>query len=358
MDITPDGNAVSQSHTFQVLGLNSDVKARLQQIAGTEPTVGWLQYDPDKWNATNDLEGLAGKKRPPMYITTTWRAPDPNNPESYLHLAGGIWIDIDARKGTSDTILDAVAALDLTTKRLQKLEITLGCCNLFASGGKGFHVYLPIDLFTKLGDVGSLTARYFQRVSKRFVESALKTDLTDMSIYSGGQGRMFRQAGVERPNGLFKVPLSWDEWRGMTPDTYVKTCSKPRTWLEAAPITATSRPAMIRWREACSAVREADKPKAPMPKASSVEQEAERPKILKLLRAIDPASLDYRDWLRVGAALKTWGAHDALALWVAFSQQDGKRFKEGVCESKWGGLARGRAGIGSLVYLATNGGTK
>jgi len=30
-----------------------------------------------------------------MFTTTTWRAPDPDNPTLMLHLADGLWIDLE-----------------------------------------------------------------------------------------------------------------------------------------------------------------------------------------------------------------------------------------------------------------------
>lgn len=54
---------------------------------------------------------------------------------------------------------------------------------------------------------------------------------------------------------------------------------------------------------------------------------------------IDPATLDYSDWLEVGMALKESGI--PCGVWDAWSRRDAGRYHEGECERKWASFGRG-----------------
>lgn len=55
--------------------------------------------------------------------------------------------------------------------------------------------------------------------------------------------------------------------------------------------------------------------------------------LLPLLDYIDPATLDYTEWVQVGMALKHEGYDETD--WDAWSQRDGARYHDGECEKKW-----------------------
>lgn len=57
--------------------------------------------------------------------------------------------------------------------------------------------------------------------------------------------------------------------------------------------------------------------------------------IIDALKVIDPATLDYGTWLKVGMALHYEGA--AVRVWEDWSRPD-SRFREGECERKWQGF--------------------
>lgn len=291
-----------------------------------------------------------------MFTTTTWRAPDPDDPEKVMHLGDGIWIDLDARKDRGETLADAVVALRLTANKLRQLDIPLECCSVFATGSKGFHIFMPLELLLPGGVAKAdiQTARTFPRICRELVINESVTDQTDLSLYCGGKGHLIRQVNVKRDNGAFKVPVAWSEALQLDQAGYAALCGAPRPWIEPAPVTGAVPMAATAWAFA----KEKANKQAPRPRPAMTprQQEVERPKILGLLRKIDPAGLDYRDWLRVGCALRTWGTDDALDLWIAFSQQDRKRYRPGTCESRWDGLTPGAVGIGTLVLLV--GGSK
>lgn len=55
--------------------------------------------------------------------------------------------------------------------------------------------------------------------------------------------------------------------------------------------------------------------------------------LLELLEYIDPAMLDYQEWVNVGMALKYEGYTSSV--WDNWSSRDSKRYHSGECEAKW-----------------------
>lgn len=73
----------------------------------------------------------------------------------------------------------------------------------------------------------------------------------------------------------------------------------------------------------------------------------------ELLAHIDPAALDYNDWVAVGMAIKHEGgsAYD----WDQWSQRDAARYKAGDCYRKWESFREEAGGVvtgGTLYHLA------
>lgn len=59
----------------------------------------------------------------------------------------------------------------------------------------------------------------------------------------------------------------------------------------------------------------------------------EKQRLPELLEYIDPAMLDYQDWVNVGMALKEEGC--SVSDWEDWSQRDRARYHAGECEKKW-----------------------
>ena len=77
----------------------------------------------------------------------------------------------------------------------------------------------------------------------------------------------------------------------------------------------------------------------------------------ELLRQINPAALEYDQWLKVGAAIKHEGG--SVELWDSWSRSD-RRYRNGDCINRWQGLGNGAAPvtIATLVqYCVEQGGT-
>ena len=72
-----------------------------------------------------------------------------------------------------------------------------------------------------------------------------------------------------------------------------------------------------------------------------------------ILDFLDPAALDYTQWLQVGMGLKESGY--PLSLWEQWSQRDAGRYHPGECARKWEGFGRcGAAPVtaGTIVQMA------
>ena len=55
--------------------------------------------------------------------------------------------------------------------------------------------------------------------------------------------------------------------------------------------------------------------------------------ILQYLEALDPAALNYTEWVQCGMALKEEGY--PVSVWDHWSARDPARYKEGECSRKW-----------------------
>lgn len=80
--------------------------------------------------------------------------------------------------------------------------------------------------------------------------------------------------------------------------------------------------------------------------------------LLQALDCIDPAALDYQDWLNVGMALKLEGY--PVHIWEDWSRNDTARFHEGECARKWAGFNGNATPVtaGTVFMLAKQHGWK
>lgn len=74
---------------------------------------------------------------------------------------------------------------------------------------------------------------------------------------------------------------------------------------------------------------------------------------ISILDHINPDTLDYEDWLRVGFACKTAGL--PCEVWDAWSRR-GSRYQEQECEKRWNGFTRDTVTWSTVVYLAMQNG--
>ncbi len=109
--------------------------------------------------------------------------------------------------------------------QLQGYDVDLNMVRLYATGGRGFHCEIPMEMFlAKVPKDGVVALPYIWRE----VAFDLYVDTLDLNVYSARRGRMWRCPGEKRANGLYKVPLTPEEALNLSVDDYKRLCSTPR----------------------------------------------------------------------------------------------------------------------------------
>lgn len=111
---------------------------------------------------------------------------------------------------------------------LQSKNVALNQCRMYATGGRGFHCFIPMKMFMpKVNPTGvaNLVHIYKEMAHSLHVESM------DLRVYSSKKGRQLRCPNVERENGKFKVQITPDEALSMTEEKYQSLCSSMRNEL-------------------------------------------------------------------------------------------------------------------------------
>jgi len=144
-----------------------------------------------------------------------------------MRYSGPMYCDWDAQ--------DIESAITNFHKFLVNLEdngVNLKCLRLYATGGRGFHLEIPPQVFMpKVPKTGVVALPYVYR------EMAMEmvVDTLDLRVYTGRRGRMWRTCGVKRANGAYKVPLTLDEALAITLESYQTLCAEPRSEPEREP---------------------------------------------------------------------------------------------------------------------------
>lgn len=331
------------------LGLDIDTRRQLEALSGKPATAGYsLLEDITHWSNTANLPWLASCG--PMFVTTTLRASDPDT-DTTIHAASGIWLDIDAKADHGQTIDHATQAAQRTGEKLRRIGVKPEQCCLYASGSKGYHVYVPLALMQG-APVSLQLARTWAGACRAFVLGNLMTDLTDLSLYCMRRGKLIRQPNVQRANGRYKVPMTWGQLQGLNEAGYQTWCSQPRQPVPVEPVNDVVPGAAMAWDQAKrEAAGRAGRP-APRVRAVALSgrEETHLKEALHVIEAaIKRGDLPYRDWIRLGSALKGTGQPDALETWEKMSRGH-RRYREGDCASRWRDLEG--LGIGTIIYIA------
>lgn len=189
----------------------------------------------DKWvEALAEHRDLITAKHKPAFVTVLDldRVVDSTMTRedfAKLRYAGPLYFDFDANSDVSDTIPKFHEFLE----NLKEKGVNLECLRIYATGGRGFHVEVPPQVFmVKVPRDGTRGLPYIFRD----MAMDMVVDTMDMKIYSGRRGRMWRTCGVERisketdkPNGKYKVPLTLDEALAITKESYEAVTNAPRS---------------------------------------------------------------------------------------------------------------------------------
>lgn len=149
-----------------------------------------------------------------------------------LSYAGPLYFDWDVklRKDCTpqeqyEAELLVIEKVNQFLSKLEEMKVDLAQCTLFATGGRGYHLEIPMKIF-----MPRAASKGVQALPGIYREIALElaVDTLDLSIYSAKRGRMWRRPNVKRENGRYKVQITPDEMRNMTPEMCFELTSQPR----------------------------------------------------------------------------------------------------------------------------------
>ena len=204
------------------------------------PLGSWhfYQYESEqRWLGVNGehLAQLLESRRPPRYRTVlSMSEADARGLDDGLSdvaYSGPFYIDIDV----APEFGGAAKAIEQMNKCLDKIEdagVNLRTLRLYASGSKGFHIEMPMEVLLPKVPAGGI--QKLPLIYKELVQ-AFYVDYVDMRVYTSRKGRMWRTPNVQRENGKYKVPVSLDEVRRMTPEVYAEVTSAPRAFPRLEP---------------------------------------------------------------------------------------------------------------------------
>lgn len=102
--------------------------------------------------------------------------------------------------------------------RMDELEYGL-------TGGRGVHILVPWQIFIK--NPSSTGYQYLPLIYKSMAFE-MYVETLDMRVYSTKKGRMWRTYNVKRKNDKYKVQVTLQQMRDLTPETYEELTSTPR----------------------------------------------------------------------------------------------------------------------------------
>ena len=134
---------------------------------------------------------------------------------------GDLWFDVDHK-----VIAEAIASAHRLVDGLVDLGVDPHHLRYFASGRKGFHVRVPAQIF-RPNEHGLKGLNRMYRMMAQNLESLCNVAL-DMKPYDGRTGGFLRVENKPRPDGRYKVPISFEEFRDMSPELYAQLTQAPR----------------------------------------------------------------------------------------------------------------------------------
>lgn len=140
---------------------------------------------------------------------------------------GPLYFDLDNEADITGVIQDA----NKLVAKLMDLGLTPTDMEIFLTGKKGLHITVPEQVFMeKPGYVSRLFTIYKEMAFK------LATQSTDFAVYSGRAGRMFRTTHRQRDNGNWKVRITPEELKTLTPEGYAARCATKTGPTTLAPV--------------------------------------------------------------------------------------------------------------------------
>lgn len=184
-----------------------------QRVGGSEP-----------WQLTRAETDLTDVK--PTFVTilnldTLDTLPAHNPPKELLDAVkyyGPMYFDLDAN--------DVQESIDGANELITKLKaegIQDSDMEIYLSGKKGLHIIIsPVVFMEKQQPVQFLPAIYKEMAFR------LAVDTVDFRVYTARSGRLLRTNYNQRENGNYRVPVTAEQLRDLTPAGYNQLCQVQR----------------------------------------------------------------------------------------------------------------------------------
>lgn len=190
----------------------------------------------DTWHeALSEHRARVVAERNPAFVTIldAHSAPDAEwDRDQYAQMkySGPLYFDWDA-----EYLDDTIPQFQKFLSNLEEMGVNLASLRLYATGGRGFHLEIPPQVFmAKVPKSGVTALPYVYRE----MAMLMVVDTLDLRVYTGRRGRMWRTINVERvnkegePTGKYKVPITLDAARTMTKDAYAALVAVPTPEIE------------------------------------------------------------------------------------------------------------------------------
>lgn len=180
----------------------------------------------EKWSFVDDEKQPDVLERNALHISVLGRdTPDPEAQD--CRYKGDFVIDIDHKGDILAATREAIAVVEWF-----KAYMSPEYLELYASGGKGFHVVCP-EHFIRPNARPEANLPYHYRCFAKVIAGDTGATGFDYGLYAGKRGHLIRVANKERVDGKYKVPITWEELQAMTPELYAHLVSTPRLGIKA-----------------------------------------------------------------------------------------------------------------------------
>lgn len=203
------------------------------------------------------------------FVSTMTFSHEPQQGKSEPIRYGDLVLDFDYDKDPSRAVLDALIFID----GLILFGVDPAVLRIWLSGKKGLHIVIPAAVY---GDVEG--DALLPLIHKAFVGILLsripgKIGTVDMSIYNMGAGRLLRCENIQRSNGRYKVPVSYEELATLSYADLEKLTQEKRCLEKTECVLPTSVPKLVElFQEAHKQVHLRDSLMNPTKAAYELEQ--------------------------------------------------------------------------------------
>jgi energy-coupling factor transporter ATP-binding protein EcfA2 len=208
----------------------------------------WLEADykdADRIRKQEDTHHLG------MYALSRRPTDDDGTPLKYQ---GDLHLDID-----NEDIDVSTHSAKLIVDLLKQYEVNEDALEIWASGGKGYHIRISGRHFGAYRAIENLPQ--FHKYMASVIAARADAVGVDLQRYGSGKSGTLRVANKLRSNGKYKVPITVEELYGMTVESYSEITSHPRDELKLAKPEESTELTLL-YREAVKAF---DRPKNAKP---------------------------------------------------------------------------------------------